>query len=664
MVRRLFDALYSALERIYVLRQLSYALHGFLVGLHLALGILHLLPLEQSITFSLSPDDDPSDTSLAVAMTMSGTIFATLYGSLLIWITQKLALMRLLTSRQTLTAMHDEYNSWIGIGSAMLALAGQRRIRSALPWVSCITAYLVCITALHSTVPSMVTVKIGEVDFEDYVTTRLAYPDVKGMLYSGASSSDTAPNLYHALFTDASSLLPYIALLNGDQEPGLARSTIYDITMPEAGMRQSNSTTLVNSTTFSVKCGKLESLELEDYYPKDAREVRHYDLSHVYPNGAKQDGLRIYNMQPNNAMAFAWLNSSTDADARPAYNRSFYLYGTFNVMDSAGVWLPNLTLPQRVAAGAPVNISVVGCNLYSNDSFVHVNTTTRLAVREEVANMSTSIRKSVCSAHWESYEPQGAVKAEELDILDLWTPAISKQYETNFSLGRSETHKLGFMAKYLTARLGLRLPSYSGAYVPRQRVHLYELENALSELVASYFWALNQVNTNDQYGIERTSVTTTLVPMPVRKFRLNRLSIFSGLIISLALLFMNYLLVRPRAARAKHAVDILDSLGLLQTVWFLRDRPDVLSTVGRVENPVEDDLRLAGMFVLEPDLRGSVCVRQSEFVGGGEAPIPLVLMPAEPDQWREGEVGWYGMGAAKLDADSTPSHWQAFDRQG
>ncbi|KAL1750888.1 hypothetical protein FB107DRAFT_294262 [Schizophyllum commune] len=595
---------------------------------------------------------------------MSGTIFATLYGSLLIWITQKLALRRLLTSRQTLTAIHDEYNSWIGIGSAMLALAGQRRIRSALPWVSCITAYLVCITALHSTVPSMVTVKVGEVDFEDYVTTRLAYPDVKGMLYSGTSAMENEPNLYHALFTDASSLLPYIALLNGDQEPGLARSTIYDITMPEVVMRQSNSTTLVNSTTFSVKCGKLESLELEDYHPKDAREVRHYDLSHVYPNGTKQDGLRIYNMQPNNVMAFAWLNSSSDADAHSAYNRSFYLYGTFNVMDSAGVDLPNLTLPQRVAAGAPVNMLVVGCNLYSNDSFIHVNTTTRLAVREELANMSTS-------AHWDSYEPLAAVNAEELDILDLWTTAISKQYETNFSLGRSDAHKLSFMAKYLTSRLGLRLPSYLGAYVPRQHVSLHELENALGELVASYFWALNQVNTNNQYGIERTSVTTALIPIPVRIFRLNRLSIFSGLVISLALLLMNYLLVRPRVSRAKHAVDILDSLGLLQTVWFLRDRPDVLSTVGRVENPLEDELRLAGMFVLEPDLRDSVCVRDGGCqcardgvcAGGGEAPIPLVLIPAETDQWREGDGGREEWGTAKLDADSTPSHWQAFDRQ-
>ena len=110
---------------------------------------------------------------------------------------------------------------------------------------------------------------------------------------------------------------------------------------------------------------------------------------------------------------------------------------------------------------------------------------------------------------------------------------------------------------------------------------------------------------------------------------------------------MNYLLVRPRVSRAKHAVDILDSLGLLQTVWFLRDRPDVLSTVGRVENPLEDELRLAGMFVLEPDLRDSVCVRDGGCqcardgvcAGGGEAPIPLVLIPAETDQWREGDGG-------------------------
>ena len=67
--------------------------------------------------------------------------------------------------------------------------------------------------------------------------------------------------------------------------------------MPEAGVRLSNSTTLVNSTTFSVRCGKLESLELDDYYPKDAREVRHYDLSHIYLNGTKQNGLRIDYMQ-------------------------------------------------------------------------------------------------------------------------------------------------------------------------------------------------------------------------------------------------------------------------------------------------------------------------------------------------------------------------------
>ena len=104
------------------------------------------------------------------------------YGALLIWITQKLALRRLLTSRQTLTAMHDEYNSWIGIGSALSTLYGQCRIRSALPWVLCVTVYLINITVLHIVTPSMLSVPVGWRSAIDRVTTRLAYPDVDGLL--------------------------------------------------------------------------------------------------------------------------------------------------------------------------------------------------------------------------------------------------------------------------------------------------------------------------------------------------------------------------------------------------------------------------------------------------------------------------------------------------
>ncbi|KAL1706780.1 hypothetical protein EV121DRAFT_200653 [Schizophyllum commune] len=623
-MRRVINAVKATTSRTHLLRRVSYALHGFLVGLHLALFILQFFPIEKLVTFPLTEDDDPSDTSLSVALTMSGTIFATVYGALLIWITQKLALRRLLTSRQTLTAMHDEYNSWIGIGSALYTLYGQFRIRSALPWVLCVTMYLINITVLHIVTPSMLSVPVGWRSAIDHVTTRLAYPDVDVLLYNGQSTEDGAADLYHALFTDASSLLPYVVLFNPDEAPGLAHSTIYDL--PTVGS-ESDSIAIVNSTIFTVTCGNLDSLKLEDYYPKDAREVWHYNISHVLPDGTKQKHIRVKNILPNNALSLTWPNISGH-DTRPAWNRSFYAYGTFDIEDSEGELLPNFTLPRRVAAGAPVNMSIVGCNLEGQHSTIGVNTTTRLAASSGVSYLANS-------AEWAPWKPLDPAPPDDLNILDLWTTAMSKQYETHFSLGASKRYNLGFMDKYLISRLNLALPSYTEARVPRGRVKLHRLQNALSELVAAYFWSMNQVNVDNQYGIERTSETETYVPQTVRILRLNRMSILIGFFVSLMLMLLNFLLVRPRRSRTKGAIDVLDSLGLLQTIWFVRCRPDILSTIGRVDRPEELRLREAGMFVLEPDVRRSFCVGS-----GGEEPIPLTLVSSESpltDKWRERE---------------------------
>ena len=76
-MRRVINAVRATTSRPHHLRRVSYALHGFLVSLHLALFILQFFPIEKHVTFPLTVDDDPSDTSLSVALTMSGTIFAT-----------------------------------------------------------------------------------------------------------------------------------------------------------------------------------------------------------------------------------------------------------------------------------------------------------------------------------------------------------------------------------------------------------------------------------------------------------------------------------------------------------------------------------------------------------------------------------------------------------
>ena len=117
--------------------------------------------------------------------------------------------------------------------------------------------------------------------------------------------------------------------------------------------------------------------------------------------------------------------------------------------------------------------------------------------------------------------------------------------------------------------------------------------------------------------------------------QLNLTPVAVGLAVSLLLMATNALLVRPRESRTVGAVDVLDSLGLLQLIWFVRGRPEVLSKIGRVEHPNEDDLRLAGMFVIQPDVRASL----SGCPPGGEAVLTLSPMSSEPStptyKWRE-----------------------------
>ena len=186
--------------------------------------------------------------------------------------------------------------------------------------------------------------------------------------------------------------------------------------------------------------------------------------------------------------------------------------------------------------------------------------------------------------------------------------------------------------------------------------------------------AVNQVNVDNQYGIERTSETETYVPQTVRilrvrlfsiitqaahqrPFQLNRMSILIGFFVSLMLMLLNFLLVRPRRSRTKGAIDELDSLGLLQTMWFVRGRPDILSTIGRVDRPEERRLREAGMFVVEPDVRRSICVSSV-----AEDPIPLTLVSSESpltDKWRERERELeLEMAGIERDVDEVLSPWE------
>ncbi|KAL1745414.1 hypothetical protein HDZ31DRAFT_81983 [Schizophyllum fasciatum] len=621
MLRGAWQSFKGIVGQVRFARRASYALHGFLAGLHLALLITCLLHFEEQVTIPLTGGGSFEDLT-GTAITMSGTIFATLYGALLVWLTQRLTLRRLLTSRQTLTAMHDEYNSWIGLGSACIALCNQRRIRSALGTVACIASYLINVTVLHITFPSMFTLQIASA--ESFVVTNVSssYPDVYNMLHSPDTNQK-----YSGLFSDASSMLPY-AVREGRsraarQAFGLELATVYG--QPE--IQYANNTVNVDAVSYSVTCGSLDRLAI-DPADGDGMDLQWYNMSHAYPNGTTQYNIQAKFINRNNTMALGFPGAGPE-DFDPVFNRSFYLYGAFDIEDSAGTLLPTIALPSKRAPG---NISFIGCDLHA------VNHTVDLYIRSQGTSVDLSqVPPARKSSYFSAWQPQDLVAPDELNILDLWSLAFENQFTTSYQLSATRTtYKLGFMEKFIVSYLGLKLPGWDNSDSPRGRVQLYQVENALSELVAAYFWSLNSYAA--EHGIERLSKMDMRLTEPIQQLHLNLMPVAVGFAVSILLMITNAFLVRPRESRTLGAIDVLDSLGLLQVTWFLRNRPEVLKAVGSVDNPTEDDLRRAGMFSLQPDVPASVRL------ANGEAPFELTLADSEPSTpttygWRKEDEG-------------------------
>ncbi|KAL1733725.1 hypothetical protein EV714DRAFT_203825, partial [Schizophyllum commune] len=535
----------------------TYALHIFLVALHIALFIVFRLHLEQHIMIHLS---DHWIGKTSTAMTIAATFFATVYATTLVWLTQRLAFRRLLSHGKSLTAIHDEYNSWIGLGSAFITLWGQRSRRSALRWVMFTTIYLGGIDILHVSIPAMFTLQVGTAHRNSTVVGELAYSDVRDLLYTRDAIQNTdAQNV----LGDASSLLPYIALLGSELSVGLDGATIYDRLPVNIGAFN----TTVNSTTFNVECGLLYSPKV-NANPSDpgGDEVAYYDVSHGLPNAINQDHVRLMYLSHNNTAVLT--HQHVYDGEQSAGNRSFYLYGTFDIEDSSGNIVPTLELLQ--GAGPASDVSMVGCDLFARNDTIMVNTTSRLPLPGEIPDLRDA-------SSWSMWEPQPLPDPQALDMLDLWSTTFKMQYSTSLSLAGtadsspSKDIYLGFMESFVISTLGLDISGSQGTATrqsrPRGRVQLFHVENALSRLAAAYYWSLSRIESD---GNKNKNIVPIAIPIPVRQLQLNGYPIAVGLAASVLLLTMSHLLVRQRSrAIGGNRMDIPKSLGLLQFLWFV-----------------------------------------------------------------------------------------------
>ncbi|KAL1668130.1 hypothetical protein GGF50DRAFT_47069, partial [Schizophyllum commune] len=469
-----------------------------------------------------------------------------LYASLLVWLTQRLATQRLLLADPTTASgIHDEFNAWIGLGSALLTLWNQLSVRTAAIW------------GYH------------------------------------LQSSDA-----QAILGGASSLLPFLAIQDYEATIGLANATMYDRLSSNDGSLN----TTVNATTFDITCGALVSLQLinNDTDPHST-EATSYSVLHIYPNGTQQRDIELAYLAQNNTVVFTQHDVSKNRHYN-AENRSFYIYGTFDIRDSMGKLLPRFELPQRFNHSR--NISMVGCNIYSYNHTIKVDTKTRLPLPNEVPSFRSTSK-------WYDWEPQPLVSTHELNILDLWTRAFREQYTTSLSLSGTAASStgssphLGFMESFVMTILDLEQSDSEGSVssVPhlqaRSRVQLHDLENAVRRLAAAYFWSFNQIDATNRYGIERIATVPIEVPRLVPQLQLNEVPISIGLTVSLVLGIACQLLLRRSGKDQK----VPESLGLLQFLWLANHSSsdgDLRRIVKSSHPPDEDSLRQACKIPLAP----------------------------------------------------------------
>ncbi|EMD37230.1 hypothetical protein CERSUDRAFT_95485 [Gelatoporia subvermispora B] len=128
-----------------------FSLHILLVGIHVALLQVYLHHYEHKITAS----GNTATTALSLAVRIGSQVIATILTMFLVLFTQQLSLKRNFHVRQTLTALHDKSNAWLGLGSAFLTLYQQKTTKTSPWYIVAITMYLLGIFILHITTPAL-----------------------------------------------------------------------------------------------------------------------------------------------------------------------------------------------------------------------------------------------------------------------------------------------------------------------------------------------------------------------------------------------------------------------------------------------------------------------------------------------------------------------------
>ncbi|KAJ6566922.1 hypothetical protein B0H19DRAFT_1374294 [Mycena capillaripes] len=479
------------------------------------------------------------------------------------------------------------------------------------------------IMTLHVTAPALVSMETFNSTSSIMVVTQglPTYGNVS--LHDGESTLDVVGDKLSAYIPGPLAFFPTI-VQNADQL-GLSGGTLYEVFDLNSG--EGNAT--VDATGFNISCGYLTDVVQKHNFSDSGW----HELDIQVGKGNSSAVFEIDDMPPR----FIW---SMD---QPFF-KSIVLTSTIPIIDSENKLGPATLLEPLMHNKSVPSVQMLRCSL----SLVNQKATVDAQSRRIIA-VEPNIEKTVSS--WLPFtEPEdgprdnygmplfGNSTSQNL-LLDIWG------WVYDMLPGASTySQDITYSSQDLFLLQKLDLMSMNALGPLRANVTLYEVENALSVIVASMFWTLghklpgtplsinisevngslvrypdsNQTLPEELLGVNGTGPvllngTATVTQMILHgHLNLNIIAVSVGFAASLVLLLLSLFLAAKDNSDADLDTNVtIEGTGMLHAIWLYRNHPELETLLEQIEHPTTHNLRKAGMTLMIKKLRSNLEVTDS-----------------------------------------------------
>ncbi|KAJ3556630.1 hypothetical protein NM688_g1919 [Phlebia brevispora] len=523
-------------------------------------------------------------------ITVVSQSFTIAYCAILVLFTQRIASHDFIRRRQTLTAIHDKSSAWLGLGSSLETLVNQGKIVTDLPGVSMITAYLLLIFVVHTTLSGIFAV--GTQDITTFVThsTTLARQGFESQLIEYGDST-----------LDPHSILSLYDVLN-ISTVGVSGDMIYDIIPVVA-----NATTTgieVNATTFSVDCGALPDVVQVDFQPNLTdnsfsginNPLTTGAPAYFFDFGGGKYGTIAYPMSKDQFQVM----SVGANDGRSPSPSMLVVASTYPLVDAAGNNATTVTINPGFHLDAHndpqiTSLYFVGCNFNSQNTTVLVNPQN---------GMADYLSAPPLQVRWHDWSDPGALPDPLLTNVGISLQAFASTAPpssvvvpqiiiSNASFHTTAPYQSSMIDDFLQMDITVNRPVNQSDFdsVP---VTVGELNWSLARAYAAVIWSYNSLlpllTETNQMVLRQGNAAIPSLSLQER-LTINTISLYAGLAASCILFVLTVGLIIRSGAFAKHAVCD-DVSRLLPMLWLLGNEPRLAA----VQQPDLDTLRAAGMY--------------------------------------------------------------------